>query len=104
MADIAAGKGRGPAPFILAAKHQAPPDAVWNSNKGSAAELRASGLKGRKENGALQGGIEQTPVPRFRPDAPIRRTQAMQANRSAALGSRMGTRGQVRRLSNPGPG
>ena len=47
MADIAEGKGRGPTPFILAAKHQAPPDAVWNSNKGSAAELRASGRPGR---------------------------------------------------------
>jgi bifunctional non-homologous end joining protein LigD len=38
MAEIAAGKGRSPRPFILAAKHQAPPDAIWNSNKGSAAE------------------------------------------------------------------
>src|ERR1700736_4840255 len=43
MAEIAAGKGRGPKPFILAAKHQALPDAIWNSNKGSAAELRTSG-------------------------------------------------------------
>jgi bifunctional non-homologous end joining protein LigD len=39
MAEIAAGKGRSPKPFILAAKHQAPPNAIWNSNKGSAAEL-----------------------------------------------------------------
>ena len=43
MSDIAAGKGRGPKPFILATRHQAPPDAIWNSNKGSAAELRATG-------------------------------------------------------------
>ena len=28
MADIAAGKGRGPEPFILADKHQTPPDAI----------------------------------------------------------------------------
>ena len=48
MADIAAGKGRGPSPFILAARHQAPPDAIWNSNKGSAAELRAAGAAGEK--------------------------------------------------------
>jgi bifunctional non-homologous end joining protein LigD len=41
MADIAAGKGRGPKPFFLAAR-EAPPDAIWNSNRGSAAELRAS--------------------------------------------------------------
>jgi bifunctional non-homologous end joining protein LigD len=39
MAEIAAGKGRSPKPFILAAKHQASPNAIWNSNKGSAAEL-----------------------------------------------------------------
>jgi bifunctional non-homologous end joining protein LigD len=48
MADIAAGKGRGPKPFILAAKHQAAPDAIWNSNQGSAAELRASGAVNEK--------------------------------------------------------
>jgi bifunctional non-homologous end joining protein LigD len=48
MADIAAGKGRGPKPFILAANHQALPDAIWNSNKGSAAELRASGAASEK--------------------------------------------------------
>ena len=40
MAEIAAGKGRGPEPFILASTNQAPPDAIWNSNRGSAAELR----------------------------------------------------------------
>ena len=49
MADIAAGRGRGPKPFILAAKHQSAPDAIWNSNKGSAAELRASGAASQKE-------------------------------------------------------
>jgi len=48
MAEIAAGKGRGPKPFILAAKHHALPDAIWNSNKGSAAELRASGAASEK--------------------------------------------------------
>ena len=32
MAKIAAGKGRGPKPFMLAAKNA--PDAVWDSNKG----------------------------------------------------------------------
>jgi bifunctional non-homologous end joining protein LigD len=42
MADIAAGKGKSPKPFILAAKHQASPDEIWNSNRGSAAELRAA--------------------------------------------------------------
>jgi bifunctional non-homologous end joining protein LigD len=40
MADIALGEGRGPKPFILDGKHSAPPDAIWKSNRGSAAELR----------------------------------------------------------------
>ena len=31
MAEIAAGKGRGPKPFMLAGKGAAPPDAVWDS-------------------------------------------------------------------------
>jgi bifunctional non-homologous end joining protein LigD len=48
MAEIAAAKGRGPKPFMLAAKHQAPPDAIWNSNKGSAAELRAADAASEK--------------------------------------------------------
>ncbi len=48
MADIAEGKGRGPKPFILATKHQAPPDANWNSNSGSAADLRAFGATSAK--------------------------------------------------------
>ncbi len=33
MAQIAAGKGRGPKPFMLATKSAAKPDAVWNSNR-----------------------------------------------------------------------
>ncbi|HEY6418133.1 MAG TPA: DNA ligase D [Candidatus Binataceae bacterium] len=44
MADIAAGKGRGPKPFMLATKRTAQPNAVWNSNHGDAAELRAAGV------------------------------------------------------------
>jgi bifunctional non-homologous end joining protein LigD len=42
MADIAAGKGRSPKPFILATRHKTSLDAIWNSNRGSAAELRAA--------------------------------------------------------------
>ncbi|MDQ2801875.1 MAG: ATP-dependent DNA ligase, partial [Pseudomonadota bacterium] len=43
MADIAAGKGSGPKPFMLAADGAAEPDAVWESNKGHAADLREAG-------------------------------------------------------------
>ncbi|MDB5563306.1 MAG: ligase [Hyphomicrobiales bacterium] len=45
MAEIAEGKGRGPKPFIFARKTAAEPDAVWNSNKGSAADARAARKK-----------------------------------------------------------
>ncbi len=38
MAAIAAGKGRGPRPFMLAGTNSADPDAVWNSILGSATE------------------------------------------------------------------
>src|SRR6266436_3957860 len=48
MADIAAGEGRGPKPFILASPNQVPPDAIWNSNKDSAEELRATGAVRQK--------------------------------------------------------
>jgi bifunctional non-homologous end joining protein LigD len=41
MAAIAAGKGRGPKPFMLAGKDAADPRAVWDSRKGLAAERRA---------------------------------------------------------------
>jgi len=42
MADIAAGKGRGPRPFMLATEQNAAPDAIWNSDRGKTAELRES--------------------------------------------------------------
>src|SRR6195256_2947245 len=42
MAVIAAGKGRGPKPFMLAAKAAAEPDAVWDSRTYLAAEKRAT--------------------------------------------------------------
>jgi bifunctional non-homologous end joining protein LigD len=41
MKDIAAGKGKAPKPFMLAKNGRAKSDAVWNSNRGMAAEARA---------------------------------------------------------------
>ena len=41
MDKIAAGKGKGPKPFMLASSEVAQPDAVWESNAGKGAELRA---------------------------------------------------------------
>ncbi|PNG26601.1 DNA ligase D [Methylocella silvestris] len=42
MAAIAAGKGKGPKPFMLAGEQAADPKAVWDSRKGLAAEARAA--------------------------------------------------------------
>ena len=41
MAAIAAGKGRAPRPFMVKDGESLSPDAVWNSNRGFATELRA---------------------------------------------------------------
>jgi bifunctional non-homologous end joining protein LigD len=44
MAEIEAGKGKAPKPFMLAKSEKQSAKAVWNSNRGSAAELRAEGV------------------------------------------------------------
>jgi bifunctional non-homologous end joining protein LigD len=41
MAEIAAGKGKAPKPFMMAKSSRTKADAVWNSNRGEAAEARA---------------------------------------------------------------
>src|SRR6266436_6425885 len=41
MAQIAEGKGRAPKPFMLAKSRRVRADAVWNSNRDDAAEVRA---------------------------------------------------------------
>jgi bifunctional non-homologous end joining protein LigD len=43
MEQIAAGKGRAPRPFMLAKSSRTSADAVWNSNRGDAAEASAAG-------------------------------------------------------------
>ena len=58
MADIAAGKGRGPKPFILASSNRVQPDAVWNSNRGSAEELRAAEAVSQKAARTAAGSKE----------------------------------------------
>ena len=45
MEQIAAGKGRAPKPFMLAKAGRGKADAVWNSNRGDAAEARAANKK-----------------------------------------------------------
>jgi bifunctional non-homologous end joining protein LigD len=41
MSEIAAGKGKAPKPFMLAKNGRGKSDAVWNSNRGRAADARA---------------------------------------------------------------
>jgi bifunctional non-homologous end joining protein LigD len=45
MAEIASGKGRAPKPFMTAKSGGGKADAVWNSNRGDAAEARAENRK-----------------------------------------------------------
>jgi bifunctional non-homologous end joining protein LigD len=44
IAEIAEGKGRAPKPFMLAKGRRMNADAVWHSNRGDAAELRAANV------------------------------------------------------------
>ena len=43
LAEIAAGKGRGPKPFMLAGSASAKADAVWHSNRGDVPDVRGPG-------------------------------------------------------------
>ena len=47
MEEIAKGKGKAPKPFMLAKGGKAKADAIWNSNRGDAAEARAQGKASR---------------------------------------------------------
>ena len=65
MAKIAAGKGRGPKPFMLPAKNA--PDAVWDSNKGVATEARRQARStSQSVKGAPRASQERSePLPDF---------------------------------------
>ena len=49
LEEIAAGKGKAPTPFMMT-KRTAGAEAVWNSNKGLAAEARAANGAGTRAN------------------------------------------------------
>ena len=65
MAEIAAGKGRGPKSFMLPAKNA--PDAVCDSNKGLAAEARRQGRSTSPSVKGVPGTSQQrsAPLPEF---------------------------------------
>ena len=65
MAQIAAGRGKGPKPFMLATRSHAKPDAVWRSE---ASSTRAPApVPGRPRNAAVQPGRKPAAqaMPRF---------------------------------------
>jgi bifunctional non-homologous end joining protein LigD len=64
MATIAAGKGPGPKPFMLPAESAADPDAVWDSNKGLAAQTRQQGRSTSKS-------VKAAPEPAQERSAPL---------------------------------
>ena len=70
MNEIAAGRGKGPAPFILKRRAAAKPDAVWNSN-------RADGRAAEDD----------------REPPPLRRTPVRKAEKSAKRAGNKGDRG-----------
>jgi len=71
MADIEAGKGQGPKPFILASTNQVPPDAIWNSNRASAEELRATEAVSQKPARTAAGSKELPRIPESRVSRPM---------------------------------
>ncbi|HEY4172064.1 MAG TPA: DNA ligase D, partial [Rhodopila sp.] len=67
MEAIAAGKGRGPTPFMLATQDTANPDAVWDSNQGLAADERKKRSPARKPATKKPASKNATAMPDFIP-------------------------------------
>jgi bifunctional non-homologous end joining protein LigD len=72
MAQIAAGKGKAPKPFMTVKSRAVKADAVWRSNRGDAAEARAAGknkkaapLKNETAKGPAAKGKKVTAMPDF---------------------------------------
>nr|MBA2399625.1 DNA ligase D [Bradyrhizobium sp.] len=68
MAEIAKGKGKAPKPFMLAKGGKTKADAVWQSNRGEAAEARAKGKTSI---------ARATPAAKTRPSAKAKKVDAM---------------------------
>jgi bifunctional non-homologous end joining protein LigD len=65
MAQIAEGKGRAPKPFMLAKTKRMNADAVWHSNRGDAAELRAAGVTSAPTKAKKSAAKEIAAMPEF---------------------------------------
>jgi bifunctional non-homologous end joining protein LigD len=88
MAQIAAGKGRAPKPFVRAKRRPAPPDAVWNSNRAEAAtpKKRASARGASTLAPRAAAKSAQLSVSRSEPSRNGRRTGG-RAKRSSRKGA-----------------
>ena len=60
MAEIAEGKGRAPKPFMTAKSNRVSADAVWNSDRGDAAEARAGNKTGGSRSAPAQASAKAT--------------------------------------------
>jgi bifunctional non-homologous end joining protein LigD len=86
MAEIAAGRGRAPKPFMTAKAGRAKADAVWNSNRGSAAEARQQAKEDAKQD-AKQDAEQDAKAARSDP-APARTKPAKAASKAKAVAKR----------------
>jgi bifunctional non-homologous end joining protein LigD len=63
MAEIAAGKGKKPTPFMLHGAPAVAADAVWDSNRGAAAEARATEKNPKAKPGSKPADTRKTTPP-----------------------------------------
>jgi len=78
MADIAAGRGRAPKPFMTGKAARVKADAVWDSNTGLAAEARAAGGKAAAKR-------KKTKPPAAARARPARKSAGKSARKTAAM-------------------
>jgi bifunctional non-homologous end joining protein LigD len=65
MAQIAAGKGKAPKPFMTAARGRGKADAVWHSNRGDAAQARAQNKLARSQPAKAARTVKVDEMPEF---------------------------------------
>ena len=90
MAEIEAGKGNAPRPFMTKAAGRGKADAVWHSNRGEAAEARAHA----KNAAPPKKTTKVNKMPEF-----VEPLELCHAGRSARRTVTAGARDQIRRLS-----
>jgi bifunctional non-homologous end joining protein LigD len=95
MADISAGKGRAPKPFMLSGRSAAKPDAVWHSNR---AEAQASDGTTRQRGSAVSpAAAPQTSAPQAAaPQTSAPQASAPQASAPQTSAPRQRGRGRTR--------